>query len=179
MNIQEILGLLGHSTEVEGLHPFQQATFNEARSVLASIGGDSLASIGCDTAWDVAPFFFAAKDKTGAKANDMGISIPKIAYLGRMVDLGEVPCPVAFTVQSTTSRFAAVVIMIFNSTNSLGYGALDDATCLVDSIQDDSDAADRRVLDLGNAVKALLAVVNLIDRRKEASLRTQGSGPAF
>lgn len=179
MNIQEILELLGHKTEVDGLHPFQQARFEEARSVLASIGGDSLALIGADTAWDVAPFFFAAKDKTGAKANDMGISVPAISYLGQMVDLGEVPCPVAFTVQSTVSRKAAVVILIFNSVNSLGYGALDDATCMVDSIQDDCDAADERVRSLGNAIKTLVAVTNLIDRRKEAGLRSPSNGPAF
>lgn len=151
MNIHEILGLLGHSTEVAGLHPFQQERFEQARSVLTSLGSDTLASIGCDTAWDVAPFFFAAKDKTGAKANDMGISVPAIAYLGAMVDLGEVPAPVAFTVQSATSRFAAVVIMIFRSTNSLGYGALDDADVIVDSIQDDADAANARVKALGDA----------------------------
>jgi hypothetical protein len=182
MNIKDVLGLLGHKTEVAGLHPFQQAAFEEARSTLLSLGDDPLTTIGCDSPWDVAKYLFAGFDRTGQKANDMPEcpGIPAYRFLGDKAEPGQKPSPVMFTVPSTVSRRCATVYFMFTAITDMGYGEISTAVALVDDICDDWDEAQARVEAMGKALNTVLTVAKMEDRRKDKfGIDGPTDGPAF
>lgn len=144
----------GHSTEFAGLHPRQQATLEAARSVLRGISCEPLHTLGLDTAWDVAPYAFAAWDKTGEKAQALGY-MPKAVSMGERVELYEVPSPIMVTVASSTSRAAALVVVVFTATNEMGYGDWGTADAFVEGIYDDLDEAEERFVTIQKALAAL------------------------
>lgn len=144
----------GHESEFAGLHPRQAATLEAARATLRGIHLDPVHAIGCDSAWDIAPYAFAAWDKTGEKAEALGYT-PLAVTLGDRVDLYEVPSPLMVTVASTLSRRACIVLVVFTATNDMGYGDWGTATCGVEGIYDTLDDAEQRFQDIVKAVRTL------------------------
>lgn len=179
--MMKMLGFGGHVTEFAGLAPHQQTMLEQARSTWESLGADPTAVIGQPKGAKLVPFYFAAIDTTGAKAQEMGLANqPVIAFLGEKVEQGQTPGPVMFTVESKISARTAVVYVMYKEADPWsGYGNLYNAVWLVDSICDTFDQAAARVLEFQQATRVLKQAVVAIERAEARANAKNDDGPAF
>lgn len=180
-HLREVMSLDFTDTSFAGLHPRLQANAEEAMSVLndmvAGCDAHHISDLGLDGAsGPVANAFFAAMDRTGERAAELGYT-PTIAYLGPRVDRYEVPSPVAVTLGSETSPAAAVVIVRFHDVSTTGYGDWATATALVAGIHPTLDDAADSVKAIGRAVGVLNAAMTELTRA-EAKVNNR-YGPSF
>lgn len=163
----------GHSTALAGLHPNLQANFAEAQSVmsraLSLMHGHSLHDLGITNLTEgVADAYFAAIDRTGAKAQALGYT-PRVVYLGDRVDLYEVPSPLIVSLGSTTSPSAALVWVTFLSVNDFGYGDWATADGGVVGIYATLDQAHDQLAEIAKAYRVLTTVARktgMVDQDK-------------
>ena len=176
MNRTEIWGLTGlggHETEFSGLHPRLQANLAEAQAVLSEmVNGlydNHITTLGITTPREgIDKAYFAAIDRTGAKAHDLGYR-PEICYMGEPVDLYEVPNGLLVTVQSEISARAAIVMVTFTDVNANGYGDWDTATAGLIGLYTDLDEAKAELRRISRALATLKTVARQLDRvRAEA-----------
>lgn len=185
MNRNELRGLTGlggHETEFLGLHPRQQAALAEARSVMAEleagITDNHISQIGITSAREgVSDVYFAAIDKTGRKANELGYT-PALVYMGEAVDLYEVPNGMLLTVGSQTSARCAVVMVTFHDVNESGYGDWNTALCDLVGIYADLDAAKAELVRFAKALRVMRTMAKQDLARAESKVDTK-VGPAF
>lgn len=165
-----------------GLHPWLANRATEALSVveemLSFADGHSMYDIGIDSAWGVADCFFAAIDKSNAKASDLGYK-PVIINLAPRVERGEVPGPVMLTCGSEISANAAVVILQYHEVDARGYGDFGTATVWVCDIVVGIDAANARARQFGFAIETLFAVMDEMDKTNTEKTSTKGAGRTF
>ena len=165
-----------------GLHPWLA---NEAVGALAVVeemlsfaDGHSASDLGIDNGWGVADCFFAAIDKTGEKAVELGYQ-PTLIRLSERVDLGEVPGPSMLTVGSEDSPNCAVVILEFREVNASGYGDLGTAQVWVCDIVVGIEEANQRAWQFKRAIDSLKAVMRKMDATNPERTRTKGAGRSF
>lgn len=171
----------GHSTALAGLHPNLQAKLAEAQSVMSRaltlMHGHSIYDLGITNLTEgVADAYFAAIDRTGAKANALGYT-PRVVYLGDKVDLYEVPSPLIVSVGSTTSPSAALVWVTFLSVNANGYGDWSTADGGVVGIYATLDQAHDALTEIARAYQILTTgarEAGMLDEEKPVRVR-----PAF
>lgn len=180
-HLREVLSLDFKDSSFAGLHPRLQANAEAALSdlneVLGAVAAHHITDLGLEgAAGHVASVIFAAMDKTGEKAQNLGYT-PSIAYLGPRVDRYEVPAPIAVTVASETTSAAAVVIVVFNDTNPSGYGDYTTADALVGGIFNTLDEAKDCVKGIARAISTLNAAMNDIARAEATP--TAKYGPSF
>lgn len=185
MNLQhlrEVLELGFHDSAFEGLHPNLQTKAHEAMSVLnrmvAETDAHHLSDLGLDGVNPhVTTAFFAALDKTGEKAQELGYR-PLVGYLSERVDLYEVPGPVIVTLGSEDTPRMALVIVIFHDFTDSGWGDWSTATGMVAGVLDSHDEAKAELTAIVKAIKTLKTVMNATDKRNE-SLKAPASRPSF
>jgi hypothetical protein len=185
MNLQhlrEVLELGFHDSAFEGLHPNLQSRAHEAMSVLNRMMAETDAHLLSDLGLDgVNPFvtsaFFAALDKTGEKAQELGYR-PLVGYLTERVDLYEVPGPVIVTLGSEDSPRMALVIVMFHDFTDSGWGDWTTATGMVAGLFETHDEAINEMRAIVKAIKTLNTVMNATDKRNE-SLKAPASRPSF
>ena len=185
MNLQhlrEVLELGFHDSAFEGLHPNLQTRAHDALSVLnrmvAETDAHHLSDLGLD--WvnpHVTTAFFAAVDKTGEKAIQLGYR-PLVGYLTERVDLYETPGPVIVTVGSEDSPRMALVIVRFTTYADSGYGDWTTAVGEVAGVFGTHDEAKVELTAIVRAIKTLKTVMNATDKRNE-SRKASASGPSF
>ena len=185
MNLQhlrEVLELGFHDSAFEGLHPNLQTRAHDALSVLnrmvAETDAHHLSDLGLDGVNPhVTSAFFAAKDRTGEKATQLGYR-PLVGYLSEPVDLYEVPGPVIVTLGSEDSPRMALVIVVFHDYTDDGWGDWKTATGMVAGVFDTQDQATDELRAIVSAIKTLKTVMNATDKRNE-SRKASASGPSF
>ncbi len=186
MNRTELWGLTGlggHETEYHGLHPRQQANLAEARSVLQrfveNLDGHHISQLGITSPREgIDKAYFAAIDKSGAKAHDLGYT-PTIVYLGEAVDRFEVPNGLIITIQSETSVRAAIVMVTFTDVNASGYGDWDTARADLVTLCNDLDEAKAEMKEIAKALSTLRSVIRDLDRVRAEARPDTKVGPAF
>lgn len=181
--LREALEVGFTDTSFAGLHPRLANNAAEALStveeMLSFADGHTLFDLGLDGLQPhVSSAFFAAIDRTGAKAQVLGYN-PVIVNLGERVDRFDVPAPIMVTVASSTSANAAIVVVKFNDVTDLGYADWNTADGWVVDLRHGIDEANRRALEFGRAIKVLNAVMDEMSRVNGQSRRTYSDGPAF
>jgi hypothetical protein len=181
-DLKQVLELGFHDSAFEGLHPNLQSRAHEALSVLnrmvAETDAHHLTDLGIDGVNpSVTEAFFAALDRTGEKAQDLGYR-PVIGYLAERVDLYEVPGPVIVTLGSETSPSVALVIVIFRDYTDSGWGDWTTAEGQVAGIFDSLPDAIAELREIVKAIKTLKTVMNATDKRNE-SLKAPATRPSF
>jgi hypothetical protein len=185
MNLQhlrEVLELGFHDSAFEGLHPNLQTRAHDALSVLnrmvAETDAHHLSDLGLDGVNPhVTTAFFAAVDKTGEKAIQLGYR-PLVGYLTERVDLYETPGPVIVTVGSEDSPRMALVIVRFTTYADSGYGDWTTAVGEVAGVFGTHDEAKVELTAIVRAIKTLKTVMNATDKRNEGR-KASASGPSF
>jgi len=186
MNRQELWGLTGlggHETEFAGLHPRLQANLAEAQAVLAEmvagLHDNHITTLGITSPREgIDKAYFAAIDKSGAKANDLGYR-PEICYMGEPVDLFEVPNGLLVTVQSEISARAALVMVTFTDTNVSGYGDWDTARADLVSLHLDLDEAKASLRQISKALKVVRSVAQIMDKTRPEARSSAKPGLSF
>jgi hypothetical protein len=185
MNLQhlrEVLELGFHDSAFEGLHPNLQSRAHEALSVLnrmmAETDAHHLSDLGLDGVNPhVTSAFFAALDKTGEKAQELGYR-PLVGYLTERVDLYETPGPVIVTLGSEDSPRMALIIVRFTTFADSGYGDWTSAVGEVAGVFETHDEAKVELQAIVRAIKTLKTVMNATDKRNE-SLKAPATRPSF
>ena len=185
MNLQNLRGVLelgAHSTSFEGLHPNLQTRAHEAMSVLnrmvAETEAHHLSDLGLDGLTPyVSEAFFAAMDKSGEKANELGYRTV-VGYLAERVELYETPGPVIVTLGSEDTPSMALVIAVFETYTDKGWGDWATARGYVAGIFDTHEEAINELRAIVRAISTLKTVMNATDKRNE-SLKAPKSRPSF
>lgn len=173
----------GADTEYAGLHPHLQARLASAQSVMrdlrASMHDNDISMIGITSAQEgIADAFFAAVDKTGAKAQALGYQ-PRLFWTQPPVDLYEVPGDIIVSVQSSISARASLVWVSFHECDDNGYGDWATASPALIDIYDDLDKAHEALSEISKAVKTIRTVAVKLDAiRSEGATRVK-TAPAF
>lgn len=181
-DLRKVLQLDQSETGLSGLHPRLAEKARQAMATLEEMvsfsEGNHISTLGIDpmNLSAVASVFFAALDRTGAKAQDLGYR-PQVGYLGRRVERFEVPSPMVITVGSETSARVALVVVVFTDYNAAGYGDWQSAYGEVAGIFSDMESATQRLRELVNAVKTLDTALDEMNRPEAKS--TPKYGPSF
>ena len=168
-------------TSFAGLHPRLAEKASQALATLNRLMAETEAHHITDLGLDgpvpfVSGAFFAAMDKTGEKANELGYT-PAVAWLGQRVDRYETPSPVVVTLASETSGRVSLIIVIFTDTNAAGYGEWTTAQAEVGGIFDSLDEAKAELRAITQAVQVLNQAMGEIARGEHKP--SQAFGPSF
>lgn len=173
----------GHESQVSGLHPRLQTKFEEAQSIIREVhngmSDHHLSDIGLSAANEgVADAFFAAIDRTGQRAHDLGYT-PRIVWTSPRVDRYEIPGAVIVSVASTTSARAALVWVDFLDVDAGGYGDWSTASAVPVGIYQDLDDAHEMLTKIQRALNTLKAVLREMDRTRSEASSSARPAPAF
>lgn len=173
----------GHETALDGLHPHLKSALEEAQSVLNWVvkhdEQNHITDIGVDKASSLKPYFFAALDKTGAKAQELGFS-PKIAWLGEPVDLYEVPGGVVLTVGSTINAKVALALVEWCEVDpTSGYGDWETAHANTLYIFPTQTEAEAMLAEISKAVRTVRNVARRMDGTRGEYATKVKNAPAF
>ncbi len=177
-----------HETSLDGFHPNYQNMMNDALSVLEEAinfsDGNHISVLGLDpmNLSALAKVFFAALDRTGAKAQDLGYQ-PTVATLGRRAQrftpAAELPLTV-MTIASETSARVAVVGIRFSDLNPSGYGDWATAEGFVFGIHSCMDDAVGQIASLSKAFQMLnQAMFGTGARPEHTRVRSADNAPSF
>jgi hypothetical protein len=173
----------GHETEFSGLHPNLQNQLASAQAVLremvACMHDHHISEIGITQATEgIADAFFAAIDRTGAKAQQLGYQ-PQIVWTSPRVDLYEVPGAVIVSLQSSISHRAALVWVDFTEVDAGGYGDWATASPALISKYADLDAAHQHLQEIAKALRTVRTVASKLDRTRSEGGTKVRTAPSF
>jgi hypothetical protein len=164
-----------------GLHPRLAEKASQALATLDRLIGETQAHHITDLGLDgptpyVSGAFFAAMDKTGAKANELGY-MPAVAWLGQRVERYETPSPVVVTLGSEVSPRTALIVVTFTDTNAAGYGDWSTANAQVGGLFESLDDAKAELRAIAQAVQVLNQAMSEMARAEHKP--AQAFGPSF
>lgn len=172
----------GHESSLEGLHPHLKASLEEAQSVMSWIARNDevnhITDIGVESAAQLKSVYFAALDKTGEKAQELGYR-PRVAWLSEPCDLYEVPGGLVLTVGSTITARMALALVSFTDVDVSGYGDWSTAYANAIHVFDTHAEAEAMLTEIAKAVRTIRTASRKIDgARGEAKSRVTNA-PAF
>lgn len=172
----------GHETALDGLHPHLKAALEEAQSVIGWVNGNAqinhITDIGVQSADELREVFFAAIDKTGQRAHELGYT-PRIVWTSPRVDLYEVPGGLVMTVGSTISTRMALVLISFTACDAGGYGDWATADAQLIHVFDTADQAEEMLGEIAKAIRTIRTAERKMDAQRSEFYGKTKNAPAF
>ena len=172
----------GHSQEFGHLNSFQQDGAKQATSVMNEVLGFALGNH-----WtmlnmeeqDIATRFFAGVDKTGTKAQSLGLAYrPIVESLGKWGGEGSFPRPSMLSIESSTSARVAVLLISFTEKTMKGWGEWSTAEFNLFGICPDHDEAQALIMSVSKAFRQLEDLANISADYAEGKGKDRSTGLA-
>jgi len=172
----------GHSQEFGHLTAFQIDRARKATGVMNEVLGFALGNHWTALQMQesgIASRYFAGVDKTGEKAEMLGLAYrPIIAPLGRWGGEGSHPRPTMLTIESATSARVAVMLVSWGEMTVKGYGDWNTAEFNLFGICADHDEAEALVRSVVRSFADLEQLTDLSADRAEGSDKWKDDGLA-
>ena len=172
-------GESGHSLEFGHLNSFQIDRAKKATSVMNEFFGFALGNHWTMLQMNpnqLASVYFAGMDKTGEKADTLGLAYrPIMLPLGRWGGEGSFPRPTIMSVESGSSRRVALVMVSWGEVTVKGYGDWATAEFTMVGVYEDHDDAEDNAKAIGRAYTDLEMLAEIsADRGERRDDYTEG-----